>query len=176
MIPCFSRERTWQADPMRVLVQRALNASVRVHGEVTGSFTGPGIVALVGVTHTDTEAVADAMASKTYSLRIFDHAHLEAVNVCVPPGSGREVSAADGQLPVLVISQFTLYANTRKGRRPTWDAAAPGDVAEPLVDRFSNALRNLGAPVSTGVFGADMKVTFTNDGPFTVLLDSDSST
>lgn len=160
---------------MRVLVQRATDASVRVHGEVVGSFTGPGLVALVGITHSDTESIADAMAAKTHSLRIFDHAHLEAVNVCVPPGSGREVSAADGTLPVLVISQFTLYANTRKGRRPTWDAAAPGEIAEPLVDRFSNALRDLGAPVSTGIFGADMKVSFTNDGPFTIMLDSDAS-
>lgn len=160
---------------MRVLVQRAVDAAVRVRGEVVGSFTGPGLVALVGVTPSDTAAIADAMATKVYTLRIFDHAHLEAVNVCVPPGSGREISAADGNLPVLVISQFTLYGNTRKGRRPTWDAAAPGDVAEPLVNRFSSALRDLGAPVSTGVFGADMKVSFTNDGPFTLMLDSDTS-
>lgn len=161
---------------MRVLVQRAVGAAVRVHGEVVGSFTGPGLVVLVGVTHSDTTDIADAMAVKTYTLRIFDHAHLEAANVCVPPGSGREVAAADGNLPVLVISQFTLYGNTRKGRRPTWDAAAPGDIAEPLVDRFTSALRDLGAPVSTGIFGADMKVSFTNDGPFTVMLDSDTST
>lgn len=161
---------------MRVLVQRAMDAEVRVHGEVVGSFTGPGLVALVGITHSDTADIADAMATKTYTLRIFDHEHLKAANVCVPPGSSREVSAADGNLPVLVISQFTLYGNTRKGRRPTWDAAAPGTIAEPLVDQFASALRKLGAPVSTGIFGADMKVGFTNDGPFTVMLDSDSST
>lgn len=160
---------------MRVLVQRATDASVRVQGEVVGSFTGPGLVALVGITHSDTVDTADAMAAKTYTLRIFDHEHLQAANVCIPPGSGREVSAADGNLPVLVISQFTLYGNTRKGRRPTWDAAAPGTIAEPLVDQFASALRKLGAPVSTGIFGSDMKVSFTNDGPFTVMLDSDSS-
>lgn len=160
---------------MRVLVQRATDAAVRVHGEVVGSFTGPGLVALVGITHSDTADIADAMAAKTYSLRIFDHEHLQAVNVCMPPGSGREVSAADGNLPVLVISQFTLYGNTRKGRRPTWDAAAPGNIAEPLVDQFASALRKLGAPVSTGIFGADMRVSFTNDGPFTVMLDSAAS-
>lgn len=90
---------------------------------------------------------------------------------CLPPGGPAELSASDLDLPLLVISQFTLYANTRKGRRPTWDAAAPGPVAEPLVDSFSDALRAAGAQVETGRFGADMQVHFTNDGPITVLFE-----
>lgn len=138
-----------------------------------GEFHGPGIVALVGVTHTDTPATAHSLANKLYDLRIFEHAHFDREKICIPPGSPRELSAADGNLPVLVISQFTLYANTKKGRRPTWDAAAPRPQAAPLVDAFAHALRERGAPVSTGEFGADMSVNLTNDGPFTIVLDSD---
>lgn len=138
-----------------------------------GEFHGAGIVALVGVTHTDTPEIARTLANKLYDLRIFDHEHFDRNQICIPPGSPRELSAADGALPVLVISQFTLYANTKKGRRPTWDAAAPGPVAEPLVAAFAQALRDRGAPVSTGIFGADMQVSLTNDGPITILLDSD---
>lgn len=160
----------WHACGMRAVIQRAQDASVAVGGDIVGSFDGPGIVLLVGVTHDDDPAKAAALADKAYGLRIFEHHHA-ADRACLPPSAPREVSARDLGLPVLVISQFTLYAETKKGRRPTWDAAAPGPVAEPLVDAVAEALRALGAPVSTGRFGADMQVSFTNDGPMTVLLD-----
>ena len=142
---------------MRVLVQRVTSASVSVGGEVVGAIRpdGQGLVALAGVTHTDTEAIAQRMAEKLWQLRILDD----------------ERSAADVCAPILVVSQFTLYANTVKGRRPTWNAAAPGAVAEPLVTVFSDALRELGAEVATGVFGADMQVELVNDGPVTVMLE-----
>lgn len=155
---------------MRAVIQRADGASVSVHGEVVGSFEGPGIVLLVGVTHDDDATTAAALADKVYGLRIFEHRHATDV-ACLPPSAPREVSARDLGLPVLVISQFTLYASTKKGRRPTWDAAAPGPVAEPVVDAVASALRDLGAPVQTGRFGADMQVAFTNDGPITVIVD-----
>ena len=134
---------------------------MRVDGEVVGAFEGPGLVVLVGVTHDDTADVAATLARKVFGLRLFDGAE------------GPEQSASDLGLPLLVISQFTLYGETRKGRRPTWDAAAPGPIAEPLVDAFAQALRDAGARVETGRFGADMQVTFTNDGPITIILDSE---
>lgn len=142
---------------MRVLVQRVTSASVSVGGEVVGEIrpSGQGLLALVGVTHSDTDAIAHRLAEKLWQLRILDD----------------EQSAADTGAPILVISQFTLYANTVKGRRPTWNAAAPGAVAEPLVTAFADALRDLGAHVETGVFGADMAVALVNDGPVTVLLE-----
>ncbi|EHB47048.1 D-tyrosyl-tRNA(Tyr) deacylase [Mycolicibacterium rhodesiae JS60] len=142
---------------MRVLVQRVTSASVSVGGEVVGDIRPPtqGLVALVGVTHSDTEDIARRLAEKLWQLRILDD----------------ERSAADVNAPVLVISQFTLYANTMKGRRPTWNAAAPGAVAEPLVTVFAETLRTLGAHVETGTFGADMQVELVNDGPVTVLLE-----
>ena len=142
---------------MRVLVQRVTSASVSVGGEVVGAIRpdGQGLVALAGVTHTDTESIARRMAEKLWQLRLLDD----------------ERSAADVCAPILVVSQFTLYANTVKGRRPTWNAAAPGAVAEPLVTVFSDALRELGAEVATGVFGADMQVELVNDGPVTVILE-----
>jgi D-tyrosyl-tRNA(Tyr) deacylase len=157
---------------MRIVIQRAAGAQVSVNGRVTGSFTGPGLVILVGVTHDDTPALAATLADKAYDMRLFDASHAEAAQVSLPPDSGKEVSAADLGLPVLVISQFTLYANTRKGRRPTWDAAAPGDAAAPLVDSFADRLIARGVDVQRGVFGADMKVSFTNDGPITIIVDS----
>ncbi|MBF6211569.1 D-tyrosyl-tRNA(Tyr) deacylase [Nocardia puris] len=147
---------------MRILVQRATTAAVTVDHEVVGRIDPAahgaphGLVALVGVTHTDTDATAAALAEKLWRLRILDG----------------ERSAADLDAPVLVISQFTLYADTRKGRRPSWSMAAPGPVAEPLVDAFADALRGLGATVATGRFGAHMKVELINDGPVTVLLES----
>ena len=104
-----------------------------------------------------------------WGARLFDRDRLPSV--CVPPGGPAELSASDVGLPLLVISQFTLYANTGKGRRPTWDAAAPGPVAEPLVEAFVGALRSAGAHVETGRFGADMQVRLTNDGPITVLFE-----
>jgi len=155
---------------MRAVLQRANGALVSVDGQVVGSFEGPGILLLVGVTHDDDESRAQALADKVYGLRIFEHRHATDL-ACLPPSAPREVSARDLGLPVLVISQFTLYASTKKGRRPTWDAAAPGPVAEPLVESVAQALRDLGAPVHTGRFGADMQVTFTNDGPVTIVLD-----
>ncbi|AMO62776.1 D-tyrosyl-tRNA(Tyr) deacylase [Mycolicibacterium phlei] len=142
---------------MRVLVQRVTSASVTVDGEVVGAIDpdGQGLLALVGVTHDDDAAKAQKMAEKLWQLRILDD----------------EKSASDVGAPILVVSQFTLYANTAKGRRPSWNAAAPRPVAEPLVEVFAGALRDLGAHVETGVFGADMKVALVNDGPVTVLLE-----
>jgi D-tyrosyl-tRNA(Tyr) deacylase len=160
---------------MRILIQRAAGAQVSVEGRVTGAFTGPGLVILVGVTHDDTPAIAAKLADKAYDMRLFDATHAQAVKAHLPADSGKELSAADLALPVLVISQFTLYANTRKGRRPTWDAAAPGDVASPLVDAFAKQLLARGVDVQHGVFGADMQVSFTNDGPITIIVDSADS-
>ncbi|HJT95859.1 MAG TPA: D-aminoacyl-tRNA deacylase [Mycobacterium sp.] len=142
---------------MRVLVQRVTSASVMVDGQVVGAVRpdGQGLLALVGVTHTDDTDKAQRLAEKLWQLRILDD----------------EMSASDVNAPILVVSQFTLYANTTKGRRPTWNAAAPGAVAEPLVSAFADALRRLGAQVQTGVFGAHMHVELVNDGPVTVLLE-----
>jgi D-aminoacyl-tRNA deacylase len=142
---------------MRVLVQRVTSASVTVDGQVVGTVRpdGQGLLALVGVTHADDTDKAQRLAEKLWQLRILDD----------------EKSASDVNAPILVVSQFTLYANTAKGRRPTWNAAAPGAVAEPLVSEFADALRRLGAPVETGVFGAHMQVELVNDGPVTVLLE-----
>lgn len=153
---------------MRAVLQRCRGAHVTVGGQVVGGFDGPGLTMLVGVTHADTPATAVRLADKAYDLRIFGPEHAEPGQV-----DGREVSAADLGLPVLVVSQFTLYGDARKGRRPTWDAAAPGPVAEPLVAAVAERLRERGAQVSTGVFGADMRVDLVNDGPMTILLDLD---
>lgn len=148
-------------------MQRADGASVTVDGEVVGSFEGPGLVVLVGVTHDDTPDHARRLAAKVHDLRIFDPAHSP-----VPlDDDRRELSASELGLPLLVVSQFTLYGDTRKGRRPTWTAAAPGPVAEPLVEEVVRELQARGAAVGTGVFGADMKVRLTNDGPITVLVE-----
>jgi D-aminoacyl-tRNA deacylase len=142
---------------MRVLVQRVSSARVVVDGRVVGQIrpNGQGLLAFVGVTHSDNDDVAQRLAEKLWRLRILDD----------------ERSAADAGAPVLVVSQFTLYANTEKGRRPSWNAAAPGPAAEPLVTAFADALRRLGAHVETGVFGAHMEVESVNDGPVTVLLE-----
>lgn len=142
---------------VRVLVQRVTSARVVVDGAVVGEIQPErqGLLALVGVTHDDSAETATRMAEKLWQLRILDD----------------ERSAADVGAPILVVSQFTLYANTVKGRRPTWNAAAPRAVAEPLVDAFADALRQLGAYVQTGVFGADMSVELVNDGPVTVSLE-----
>jgi len=128
---------------------------VAVGGQVVGAIGEPGLLVLVGVTHDDTPAQAAKLAAKLWGLRILED----------------EKSCSDVAAPLLVISQFTLYADTRKGRRPTWQAAAPGPVAEPLVDAVVAALRGLGARVETGVFGADMKVSLVNDGPVTIILE-----
>jgi D-tyrosyl-tRNA(Tyr) deacylase len=140
---------------MRAVVQRVTRASVTVDGTVVGAVERAGLCVLVGVTHTDTAAEAARLAAKVHDLRIL----------------ADERSAADTGAPMLVVSQFTLYGDARKGRRPTWAAAAPGEVAEPLVDEVVRVLRARGAEVATGVFGADMQVELVNDGPFTVLLE-----
>ncbi len=155
---------------MRAVVQRALGASVSVSGSVVGAFDGPGLVVLVGVTHDDDADKATRLADKVYGLRLFDAESLLSAGLCPPPGS-RELSASDLGLPLLIISQFTLYGSTRKGRRPTWEAAAPGPVAEPLVGAVVDRLRSSGATVATGIFGAEMRVSLINDGPITVLVD-----
>ena len=140
---------------MRAVAQVVTEAKVTVEGEVVGSILGPGLCVLVGVTHEDTPEQAALLARKLWSLRVLEG----------------EKSCSDLDAPLLVISQFTLYGDARKGRRPTWNAAAPGPVAEPLVDEVVAQLRALGATVETGRFGADMKVSLVNDGPFTVLLE-----
>ena len=140
-------------------MQRVTRASVAVDGAVVGAIDG-GLCVLVGVTHDDDVARAGQLADKLWHLRIFDDA------------DGRpNLSVADVGGGMLVVSQFTLYGDTSKGRRPSWLAAAPGDVAEPLVDAVVDRLRALGAPVATGVFGADMAVELVNDGPFTVVVE-----
>ena len=141
---------------MRAVVQRASTVTVEVAGHTVGRLARPGLVVLLGVTHTDTKDQAAALARKIYQLRILHG----------------EKSAADTAAPLLVISQFTLYGETGKGRRPTWQAAAPAPVAQPLVDAFVAALREAGAEVGTGIFGADMQVSLTNDGPVTLILEA----
>ncbi|MEQ4714820.1 D-aminoacyl-tRNA deacylase [Nonomuraea sp. B19D2] len=140
---------------MRAVVQRVSSASVVVDGRTVGAIAEPGLLVLVGVTHTDTRASSAKLAAKLWGLRILHG----------------EKSCSDVSAPLLVISQFTLYGDARKGRRPTWQAAAPGPVAEPLVDAVVEELRALGAHVETGVFGADMKVSLVNDGPITLVLE-----
>jgi D-aminoacyl-tRNA deacylase len=140
---------------MRAVVQRVSQASVTVDGQVTGAIDEPGLVVLVGITHDDTQATAAKLARKLWGLRILDG----------------EKSCSDTGAPLLVISQFTLYGDTNKGRRPTWQAAAPGPVAEPLVNAVIGELNQLGARVETGRFGADMKVALVNDGPVTLILE-----
>jgi D-tyrosyl-tRNA(Tyr) deacylase len=146
-----------------------------VDGEVVGSIEGPGLCVLVGATHTDTAGVAARLADKVYDMRLFDDAALgeRLAALDLPPGGPRELSAADAGLPVLVVSQFTLYGSTRKGRRPTWEAAAPGAVAEPLVVAFADRLRARGAQVAEGRFGAMMRVELVNDGPITMIVELD---
>ena len=139
---------------MRAVVQRVSSASVEVEGQIVGAVHEPGLLVLVGVTHTDTRAEAAKLAAKLWGLRVLHG----------------EKSCSDVAAPLLVISQFTLYGDARKGR-PTWQAAAPGPVAEPLVDAVVEELRALGAHVETGRFGADMKVSLVNDGPITLVLD-----
>lgn len=141
---------------MRAVLQRVTSARVEVEGEVVGEITRPGLLALVGVTHDDGPEQVDRMARKIAELRILRD----------------EQSVADTGAPVLVVSQFTLHADTRKGRRPSWSAAAPGPVAEPVVDQLVEALRARGVEVATGRFGAMMQVSLTNDGPFTLVVDA----
>lgn len=144
---------------MRALIQRVTTAAVAVDGaevaRITPAEDGHGLLVLVGVTHDDDEAKAATLARKVWTMRILEE----------------ERSASDVDAPILVVSQFTLMADTRKSRRPSWSAAAPRPIAEPLVDAFANALRDLGATVETGKFGAHMEVSLVNDGPVTLLVD-----
>ena len=141
---------------MRTVVQRVLTASGTVDGKIVGQIEGPGLVVLLGVTHDDGPEQVAWMARKIWSLRILRD----------------EQSASDVDAPVLVVSQFTLYGDARKGRRPTWNAAAPGEVSEPVYEAFCKELESLGATVARGSFGADMQVALVNDGPITMVLDS----
>jgi D-aminoacyl-tRNA deacylase len=140
---------------VRAVLQRVSRASVTVDGEVVGAIDRPGLLALVGVTHDDGPEQVATLARKIAELRILRD----------------ERSVTDEAAPVLVVSQFTLYADTRKGRRPSWNAAAPGSVAEPVVAQVVDALRARGIEVATGRFGAHMDVELVNDGPVTLVLD-----
>jgi D-aminoacyl-tRNA deacylase len=140
---------------VRAVAQRVTQASVTVDGQVIGAIDEPGLLVFVGVTHDDTPGKAEKLAAKLWGLRILDG----------------EKSCSDLGAPLLVVSQFTLYADTAKGRRPSWSNAAPGPVAEPLVSAVIEELRRLGAHVETGEFGADMKVALVNDGPVTLIVE-----
>ncbi|MGN0063876.1 MAG: D-aminoacyl-tRNA deacylase [Nocardioides sp.] len=144
---------------MRAVVQRVQGASVTVAGEVVGAIEGPGLLVYLGVTHDDGPAHVSWIARKVWDLRLLRE----------------ERSASDVGAPVLVVSQFTLYGDARKGRRPTWQAAAPGPVSEPLYEAMCAELERLGATVARGVFGADMAVASVNDGPITMILESPAS-
>jgi D-tyrosyl-tRNA(Tyr) deacylase len=161
-MPCGrmpGNDRAFVYDPsgaaVRALLQRVERAEVRVEDRVVGAI-GAGLVALVAVTHDDTPAAAIRLAGKIHQLRILEDDHA----VADVPGSS-----------VLVVSQFTLYADTRRGRRPSWSAAAPAAMAEPLVDLVISTLRARGVPVATGAFGAHMRLELVNDGPVTLLLE-----
>ena len=143
---------------MRVILQRVSRASVTVNGETIGAITRTGYLALVGITHEDGPAQVTKCAEKTANLRLFEN----------------EKSALETNAPVLAVSQFTLYGNPKKGRRPSWSAAAPGAHSEPLFNDYVTALKNLGLQVETGQFGADMQVELINDGPVTLILDTDT--
>ncbi|WP_293786395.1 D-aminoacyl-tRNA deacylase [uncultured Aeromicrobium sp.] len=144
---------------MRAVVQRVSRALVSVAGQVVSRIDEPGLLVLLGVTHHDTAGQAQALARKIWGLRILRD----------------ELSAAETGAPVLVVSQFTLYADTRKGRRPSWSAAAPGPVAEPLYEEFCRTLEHEGAVVRRGVFGAEMSVELVNDGPVTLVMESENT-
>ena len=145
---------------MRVVITRVSEADVTVEGELVASLPRPGLLVFAGITHSATMVQARALAAKIWSLRILEG----------------EQSASDVGAPIMVISQFTLHAATRKGRRPSWSAAAPAPVSEPLMEQFCAELEGLGAEVLRGRFGADMQVSSVNDGPMTVLIDTDDWT
>lgn len=143
---------------MRVVIQRVTRAAVHVNGETVGAIDCPGYLVLVGITHGDGAAQIAKLADKTANLRLLEG----------------EKSLLDEGAPVLAVSQFTLYGDAKKGRRPSWSAAAPGAVSEPLFNDYVQALRERGLHVETGVFGADMQVELVNDGPVTLILDSET--
>lgn len=154
---------------MRAVVQRVVHASVTVDGEVVGAI-GPGLLVLLGVGRDDDTDTARALAAKIHTLRILRGER----SLGDGPAEGDD-EAGSGATPlpaVLAVSQFTLLADTRKGRRPSWSAAAPGDIARPVFEQFVRELRERGTPVETGVFGADMRVELANDGPVTLVLDA----
>jgi D-tyrosyl-tRNA(Tyr) deacylase len=155
---------------MRAVIQRVDGAAVEVAGKVIGQFSGPGLMVLVGVNVDDDISKCAPLADKIWKLRIFERAALNAAGVSCAV-EANEVSAADANLPILLISQFTLFADTTKGRRPTWLLAARGEQAEPLINEVVRALRDLGAQVETGKFGADMRISQVCDGPMTVLIE-----
>lgn len=140
---------------MRAVLQRVTKATVDVDDQIVARLDKPGLCVLLGISTEDTPAIADRMATKIHELRILRG----------------DLSVADTGAPVLIVSQFTLYADTRKGRRPSWNAAAAADVAEPLVEQVVASLRFRGARVETGRFGADMQIALVNDGPVTLILD-----
>lgn len=142
---------------MKVVLQRVTRASVRVDEKVVGEISEPGLLALVGITHSDTPEIVEKLASKTWNLRLLDG----------------EQSCADLNAPILAVSQFTLYGDPKKGRRPSWSQAAPGDISKPLFNQYVENLKSWGATVETGQFGADMQVELLNDGPITLILDSE---
>ncbi len=150
---------------MRAVLQRVNRAAVRVDGRTVGQVTRPGLLALVGATHDDGPEQVATIVRKIAELRIFQ-----------APGSGgargSEASVSDLDAPVLVVSQFTLYADVRKGRRPSWNAAAPGEVAEPLVEAVVAGLRERGLEVATGAFGEHMHIDMEADGPVTILVEA----
>jgi D-aminoacyl-tRNA deacylase len=143
---------------MRLVVQRVSSARVEVGGQTVGAIDRPGLLVLVGITHTDDDGVAGRLADKVWNLRIL----------------AGERSCAQESAPILAVSQFTLYADLSKGRRPSWSAAAPRAVSEPLVEAFVASLRQLGAEVATGAFGVEMQVSLVNDGPVTLVINSDN--
>ena len=143
---------------MRVVIQRVTRAAVRVNSETVGAIDQPGYLVLVGITHGDGAAQIAKLADTTANLRLLEG----------------EKSLLDEGAPVLAVSQFTLYGDAKKGRRPSWSAAAPGAVSEPLFNDYVQALRERGLHVETGVFGADMQVELVNDGPVTLILDSET--
>lgn len=143
---------------MRAVLQRVSSAAVTVDGETVGAIDRPGLLVLLGISHEDGPAQVAKLADKTANLRLLEG----------------ERSVLDEAAPVLAVSQFTLYGDAKKGRRPSWSAAAPAPVSEPLFNAYVQALRELGLEVATGRFGAKMQVSLTNDGPVTLLLDTDS--
>lgn len=151
---------------MRAVLQRVNRAAVLVDQEVVGQIARPGLLALVGATHDDGPEQVATVARKIAELRLFDGPGLDGSQ------PGHEVSVTDLGAPVLVVSQFTLYADVRKGRRPSWNQAAPGAVAEPLVEAVVAALRERGLEVATGRFGADMRIDMEADGPVTILVEA----
>ncbi len=155
---------------MKAVIQRVDGAAVEVGGQVIGQFSGPGLMVLVGISVDDDISKCATLADKIWKLRIFEREDLVKRGLSVNVESS-EVAAADAGLPILLISQFTLYADTSKGRRPTWLQAARGEQAEPLVNEVARALRDLGAKVETGKFGADMRISQICDGPMTVLIE-----